>query len=81
LKAHKPALVARLASADVRDDPRPIAPPRANGAIPWDELALWRWGPESEPAGIIIDRPDPARRRLALESLRVAIQAEAAGKR
>ena len=37
----------------------------------WDDLACWRWGPaigDPEP-GIIIDRPDPARRRLALEAL------------
>jgi TubC N-terminal docking domain len=107
LKAHKPDLVARLALVDVRCDPKPSAPLRVNGAIPWDELALWRWGtapdpepgidpasprnqtlnqtwgpaPDTEP-GIIIDRPDPARRRLALEALdddpeeRAAIRAE-----
>src|SRR5205807_931796 len=36
----------------------------------WPELAGWRWGsaPGTEP-GIIIDRPDPARRRRALEAL------------
>jgi hypothetical protein len=37
---------------------------------PWEALAEWRWGPSaSDPEpGIVIDRPDPARRRLALES-------------
>ncbi len=37
----------------------------------WDDLAGRRWGPaadDPEP-GIVIDRPDPDRRRLALESL------------
>ena len=39
--------------------------------FPWRVLARQRWGPavgDPEP-GIIIDRPDPARRRLALEAL------------
>ena len=36
----------------------------------WDHLAGMRWGPAAaDPTpGIIIDEPDPARRRLALES-------------
>jgi hypothetical protein len=49
LKAHKPALVARLASADVRDDPKPSAPSQAKGAISWDELARGRFGPTLDP--------------------------------
>jgi hypothetical protein len=36
----------------------------------WPELAGSRWGPAPDPEpGIIIDRPDPARRRRALEAL------------
>jgi hypothetical protein len=37
----------------------------------WEALAGWRWGPaanDSEP-GLIIDTPEPTRRRLALEAL------------
>ena len=54
--------------------PRPGRAARLGVAFPpysWDDLAGWRWGPaigDPEP-GIIIDRPDPARRRLALEAL------------
>ena len=54
----------------------------------WDELATWRWGPaRDDPSpGIIIDHPDPARCRAAIEAAdpfdayavaeRVAIQEE-----
>jgi hypothetical protein len=54
----------------------------------WDDLAGWRWGPTRDDStpGIIIDRPDPARRQAAIEAAdpfdayalaeRVAIQEE-----
>jgi len=35
----------------------------------WTELAAWRWGPFDSLPGIIIDQPDPERRRIALASL------------
>ena len=71
LEAHKPGLVGRLAWVAPWDDPGPPAPPPASGPARWEDLARQRWGPavgDPEP-GIIIDRPDPARRRLALEAL------------
>jgi DNA primase len=59
-------------------------PPRFS----WDELAALRWGPATDDPtpGIIVDRPDPARRQAAIEAAdpfdayalaeRVAIQEE-----
>lgn len=52
LAAHKALLLERL----VRE-------------MVWAERSTWRWGPATgDPTpGIVIDRPDPARRRAALE--------------
>jgi len=53
-------------------DPRHSGPPvRRVGRPGWDELSRQRWGlalDDDEP-GIVVDAPDPARRRAALEAV------------
>jgi hypothetical protein len=68
---HKDWTEARQAGVDLRrwwgDRLGGVENPRL---FTWEDLTTWRWGDDPDPGpGIIVDHPDPARRRAALETL------------
>jgi hypothetical protein len=72
LGKHKETILALLvrgsSESETNDGPAPVA---SKPPTDWSTLAAQRWGPGlADPSpGLIVDVPDPARRRLALEGV------------